>query len=183
MLPAILAGASLLGKLFGGGGKASADSRAQEAQLNQQRDNTAIARYNAEQDANTQNAQTDLNQRGFALQAPGERAGNSVRGDILAGTTKPKGGGRFDYTSMAPELSASTRGVGQSMARDALMGQLKGDTFAPIQKPTLPRATPIPQAGMMEKLGGLAGIFGGLAGGLQEAGLFGGKKPPFMGPQ
>jgi hypothetical protein len=175
---AALMGAGMLGKLFGGGAKASADARAKEAQLNEQRDQTAISRYQAEQNANTQNARTDLDQRGFALSAPGQRAGNSIRGDILATLQKPTGQhGKFNFTGSAPTLSADTRQTGQLMARDALLQQLKGDVFDPIPKIAVPQASAIPKAGFMEKLGGILGTIGGVAGGIgdmREQGLFGG---------
>ena len=171
-IPAIMGGASILGKLFGGGAKAAAEARAKEAEFNQRGDQIALSRYGAEQNANTQNANTDLNQRSFALQAPGQRAGNSVRGDILATLQKPGGQyGKFNFTGMAPSLSDNTRQTGQLMARDALLQQLKGDTFDPIPKLKVPTATPIPKAGKMEKFGGLAGLIGGIAGGLQEMGI------------
>ena len=171
-ITAALTGASLLGKLFGGGAKASAEARAKEADFNQRGDQIALSRYGAEQNANTQNANTDLSQRQFKLDAPGQRAGNSVRGDILATLKKPTGQhGRFNFTGMAPELSADTRQTGQLMARDALMQQLKGDVFDPIPKLKVPTATPIPRAGLMEKLGGILGTIGGVAGGLQSMGV------------
>lgn len=156
---AILSAVSGLGSLFGRGSQKSAEARAAEAQLNVLRDRTALDR-----------GRLDLDQKKYALDAPGQRAGNTVRGDILSTLQKPTGGhGRFDFTSMAPTLSDSTRQTGGLMARDALLQQLRGDALP------LPQATPIPQAGGLEKLGGIAGFLGSLAGGLKEAGLFGGK--------
>lgn len=163
----ILGAISGLGSLFGGGAKASADAREKEAALEAQRDQTAIARYNAQQQAQTQNAQTDLSQRQFALQAPGARSGNAVRGDILSTLQKPSGQhGRFNFVANAPTISDQTRQVGQQTTRDALLAALQGDHFAPLQTIPVPQATPLPQAGTMEKVGGIAGLLGGIANGV-----------------
>ncbi len=85
----------------------------------------------------------DLAQKNYALAAPGKRAGNSVRGDILANAQDAS----FNLPSTIPKssisgglrpsmFSANTRALGGELSSQALADQRKGDTFAPL--PTLP---------------------------------------------
>jgi hypothetical protein len=85
----------------------------------------------------------ELDQRRYALDAPGKRAGNSVRGDILANAQDVT----FDLPSTIPKInvagglrpsmfSANTRALGGEMSAQALAEQRKGDAFGPL--PTLP---------------------------------------------
>ncbi len=87
--------------------------------------------------------QLDLAQKDFALAAPGRRAGNSVRGDILANaqdvsinlpSTIPKTtiSGGLRPSMMSP----ATRELGGLMSTQALEQQKAGDKFAPL--PTVP---------------------------------------------
>lgn len=86
----------------------------------------------------------DLAQKKFALSAPGARAGNAVRGDILsnakdvsfaglpAGINVPTING-----GLRPSMfSDSTRALGANMSQQALSEQQAGDHFAPL--PSLP---------------------------------------------
>jgi hypothetical protein len=90
----------------------------------------------------------DLAQKDYALAAPGKRAGNAVRGDILANaqdvnisqpnipTTTISGG-------LRPSMfSADTRQLGGLLSSQALQQQQAGDTFAPL--PKVPAFTPPP---------------------------------------
>lgn len=85
----------------------------------------------------------DLAQKRYALEAPGARAGQAVRGDILANAQDAK----FNLPSTIPQMSisgglrpsmfsANTRALGGELSASALANQRKGDTFAPL--PTLP---------------------------------------------
>lgn len=85
----------------------------------------------------------DLAQKDYALSAPGKRAGNAVRGDILANAQDAS----IDLPSTIPKttisgglrpsmFSANTRALGGEMSAQALSQQRAGDTFAPL--PTLP---------------------------------------------
>src|SRR5437899_9211312 len=69
-----------LGQAAGALALGRADARQQEARAQQRQDQLALERYQA----GLSGAQTDLNQRRFGLEAPGMRAGNAVRGDVLA---------------------------------------------------------------------------------------------------
>lgn len=85
----------------------------------------------------------ELDQRKYALDAPGKRAGNAVRGDILANAQDAS----FDLPSTIPNISinggvrpsmfsANTRALGGEMSAQALAEQRKGDAFGAL--PTLP---------------------------------------------
>ena len=140
-----------------------ADARQQEALAQQRQDQLALERYQA----GLSGAQTDLNQRRFGLEAPGMRAGNAVRGDVLANAQD------VSFSGLPPRLqgmiptiqgglrpsmfSPATRQLGGLLSSQALEGQQKGDTFAPL--PTLPAATPLPSGNALDTgltLGGTA---------------------------
>jgi len=84
----------------------------------------------------------DLNQKEYALAAPGKRAGNAVRGDILANAQDVSiDAPNIPKTSISGGLrpsmfSANTRELGGLMSQQALDQQRAGDHFAPL--PTVP---------------------------------------------
>jgi hypothetical protein len=152
-----------------------AQGRVQEADVNQAQDRNQIALYQALLNNNTaqnnfglsrgslanSNATTDLNQRQFALSAPGQRAGNAVRGDILANAQDATVSGVSPNIpvptisgGLRPSMfSADTRALGANMSAQALREQQKGDTFAPPQAlpdwqapPAAPTLTATPEA-------------------------------------
>jgi hypothetical protein len=130
-----------------------------------------------------QNAGTDLAQRNFALTAPGARAGNAVRGDILsraqdvsfsglpAGINPPTING-----GLRPSMfSADTKALGTDMTAQARAAQAKGDTFAPLpdlptyqgpesglptysEGPKPPTLTGLPSGGLTSALGNTSSL-------------------------
>ncbi len=140
-----------------------ADAREREALAQQRQDQLALERYQAGLAGTT----ADINQRRFGLEAPGMRAGNAVRGDILANAQD------VSFSGLPPRLqgmipniqgglrpsmfSPATRQLGGLLSSQALEGQQKGDTFAPL--PTLPSPTPLPSGNAFDTgltLGGTA---------------------------
>lgn len=119
-------------------------------------------------------ANIDLKQRQFQLDAPGQRAGNSVRGDILAGVQDAGISGPIVHTrGQVPQitgglrpslLSANTRQLGQNMSRNALLQDMKGDAFDPMPAPQIPTITPAPEAGGLDTalnwIGGISNSLG-----------------------
>lgn len=101
------------------------------------------------------------------LDAPGQRAQNSVRGDILAGAQPLSINGPITHTGgkmpqisggLSPSLfSDNTRNLGKDMSRQALLSQMQGDAFTP---------TPLPQAGKLDTflntIGGVGNVMGAL---------------------
>jgi hypothetical protein len=152
-----------------------AQGRGVEADINQSGDRNQIALYNALLGNNqaknafalsrgnlaNANAATDLSQRSFALQAPRQRAGTAVQGDILANAKDATVSGISPNIpvptingGLRPSMfSDSTRALGTLMSSQALAGQQKGDTFAPAEPlptwqnpPAAPSLTPTPEA-------------------------------------
>lgn len=86
----------------------------------------------------------ELDQRRYALDAPGKRAGNSVRGDILANSQDvsfsglPAGIPNISINGgLRPSMfSDNTRQLGRDISAQALDQQRKGDAFGAL--PTLP---------------------------------------------
>lgn len=181
-IQAALMGAGLLGKLFGGGAKASADQRMQEALLGAQRDRTQADVYGTAQDAQFKNANTDLQRREFSQQARPANAQQVALGDLLKNIQdvhiQPPPGVHMGQISggLRPSVfGENTRQAGGELSRQALAKLLAGEQFDPIQMLRPPTPTQTPQAGKLENLMGILGTVGGLAGGVGElSGLFGG---------
>jgi hypothetical protein len=169
-----------------------AAGRMDEATMNQRQDTLAEARYRdqiaATQGQNVYNqntanfglnkAETDLAQRNYTLAAPGKRASNSVRGDILANAHDvaisglPKGVNVPTITGgLRPSMfSDNTRALGGLMSTQALEQQRAGDQFAPLPDmpgytapPSAPGLTPLPQASTLDKILTTTGTIGSLA--------------------
>lgn len=175
----ILGSAGDVSKALAAASAGRASGRAAEAGINQNQDRNAIGLYAAENTANAAKnnfainsgslannyANTDLAQRKFQLDAPGQRAGNAVRGDILsraqdvtfsglpAGITPPTING-----GLRPSMfSADTRALGANMTSQARAAQAKGDTFAPLpalptysEGPAAPTLTSVPQSNALD---------------------------------
>lgn len=190
VIPAV---ATALGALAGGRSKGKQDA----AQTNLQRDQLATQQYQTQQNAllqsmlaaanqQTQNAQTDLAQRQFTLNAPNQRAATSVRGDIMARAQPlsinfqkgqiPTFSGGASLASLSPE----SRQIGQSLSRNALLQQMQGDTFKPLETQNWqgavlqpPQQTPLPQSNWLDKtlgvLSPIASIAGAVSSGVQQS--------------
>lgn len=97
-----------------------------------------------EQGANSQYDRSRIDAARLNLEAPGQRAQNSVRGDILAGAQPLSINGPITHTGgkmpqisggLSPALfSDNTRNLGKDMSRQALMSQMAGD-FQPTPQP------------------------------------------------
>lgn len=149
--------AGKVGNAFGAAGKGAADGRVTQAGIQQRQDALEQQRY-GNQLAGAQ----------FALNAPKQRASNSVKGDILANAQDfawgaPTMVGNIPVPTstggLRPSLfSDHTRALGQRMSSDALAGAKTGADNLPV-----PSLTPLPEAGMGSDILTTAGLFGGLA--------------------
>lgn len=131
------------------------------------------------------NAATDLAQRNFALTAPGKRAGNAVRGDILSNAQDVAFSGLPSNIpvptisgGLRPSMfSADTRALGKDITSQARAAQAKGDTFAPLPDlptyqapegglpnykagPAAPTLTGLPSGGATSAIGNTSSILG-----------------------
>ena len=167
------------------GGLAAGRQAGREAQTYAQQAQDRLAQQNYQNQLSAENigtqrqfgqANLDLTQRQFGLQAPQTRASNAVRGDILANASDfsfgaPSMVGNIPVPTSSGGLrpsifSENTRNLGRLMSEQALSGQQAGDTFAPLNfapLPTAPNLTPLPEAGGLDKVLTTAGTIGALA--------------------
>jgi hypothetical protein len=131
--------AGMLGDVSAG----RAAGRVGEANAAAEQNRAALDRSRLEADA-----------RAAALKRPGERAANSVRGDLLANAQDVS----FNLPSTIPQMtinggmrpsmfSANTRALGQDMSAQALAGQRANDDLLP-----LPTTVATPQAGRLDNI-------------------------------
>lgn len=128
----------------------------QQAKLQQEQDQLGLNRTNAGVNVGNLN----LAQQKQALSAPGTLANQSVRGDILANSQDASFSGlnpKIHMPTMTGGLrpsmmSDSTRALGAQMSRNALADSTSGKytTMAPL--PTIPGATPLPEANAYDKI-------------------------------
>jgi hypothetical protein len=196
MFGAIAAGAGLLSKLFGGGAAGAANQRASEnqqiaqqnallAQLHGQRQAATSNALNNQSAEQSQHANIDLDRRRHALAAPSARASQSVRGSILANAQPFSVSGLPDRVAsripqisggLTPEMfSGDTRALGEELTRTALLDQLKGDNFEPLQRTDFqsgvlasPQLQEYQKSGLLEKILGGLGLAGSVVGGIEE---------------
>ncbi len=127
-----------------------------QAKLQQEQDALALQRTNAGVNVGNLN----LNQQKEALAAPGQLAGQSVRGDILANSQDASFSGlnpKIHVPTMSgglrpSMLSASTRALGGQMSRNALADSTSGKYTTQAPLPTVPGATPLPEANAYDKI-------------------------------
>lgn len=193
LIPALMAA----GGIFSGAAKGSADQRASENNQAAQRNALLAQLYNTRQDATmsgllgqsreqSDHARLDLDRRDFALDAPSTRAGQSVRGSILANAQPASISGlpahiqsRIPNISggLTPSMfSGDTRALGNEMTRKALMDQLRGDDFEPLERTDFkggilaqPQLEQYQRSGLLEKILGNLGLGLTVAGGIGGA--------------
>ncbi|MES2958114.1 MAG: hypothetical protein V4792_07995 [Pseudomonadota bacterium] len=178
MLGAILGAISGLGGILGGGAKASSDSRNNQAMLQLAQDRAKTDQYGIAQQGQMALANTDLARKSHEEDARGGRAQQALIGALL-------GGGLQDVSIDTPgipktsisgglrpsALGESGRAAGSLLNQQALMKMLQGDTYQGGQLLQAPGVQATPKAGWLEKLGGIAGTAGALAGGLGTLGV------------
>lgn len=157
-----------------------AQGRGAAAQANTQQQQQLLQALLAQEQANQNRANLDLNQRNFQLTAPNKRGSTAVLGDLLsraqdvkitprAGLEKyvPQVTGGFKPSNLSPE----TRQLGQSMTQNALTQQLKGDSFTnpPVQDFSQAKPLPLPQANGLDKFLSIAGPIAGIAGAVGQS--------------
>lgn len=179
-LPAALGAGGAVADAIGSG---RAQGRVAETNANSNYDQNRLRAAQLMEQALQGRAGIDLQQRQFALQAPQQRASNSVRGDTLANLQDAQingpivgTGGRVPQITggLRPSLlSGNSRQLGQQMSRDALLQQMQGDKFDPLPAINVPQITPPQQAGTFDKILGGVGLAGGIAGALDDSGLLG----------
>jgi hypothetical protein len=180
MLGAILGG---LGSLFSGGAGGAANNRINQNDAISRNNQALSGLYGINQNAFTQalqgeeagklnRAQMDLQQRNFALGAPGVRARQGLSADMLANFKPASYGGNLSpriAASMPTSQGPSLSGQGQLLAKlvrdNAISGMQAGDKFAPIPETnfkggilTPPALQQPKEAGKLESILGILGM-------------------------
>lgn len=148
-----------IGDVLGGGAKASAEGRRGDADLQ--------ARMAA------LNNRALLDAAVFNRDLPGVRANQVARGDVLSTMhdAAPTGDPRIDKFGgggLRPSaFGADTHQAGSALKRQALAHLMGGEQFTP-------QIATLPDSGLLEKIGGIAGIVGGVGqaiGGADDGGM------------
>lgn len=180
-------------QLAGAYAQSRAAGRQAEAITNQRQDTGAQNAYATDKSldlealvrgyaAELDRAKGQLAEHEARLTAPGQRAANSVRGDILAnvqdvGFDAPPGVNVTSFSGgLRPSLlSGNTRALGGQMSKEALLDALSGTPtpysdlpkvdLSSITGRTAPAQTPLPQPSGMDRVMEQIGLWGGLAAG------------------
>lgn len=187
-LPAITAGASLLGKLFSGGAKGAADQRQWENQqrLQQQQiqnndilqraqltNNDALTRAQMTNTDQYNRAGLDLDRRKFSQQEPNAQARQAMLGSMLSRLQPLQISGLSDrvtarmpkMNSIIDSLGPEARSAGSLLASRGLSGLQSGPTkFDELAPMSMPDALNLPPATVqaLQKSGLLEKIMGGI---------------------
>lgn len=194
-----------LGSILGGAAKGSADQRTNENNQTQNKNQLLAQLYGVNQNATMDALRSgsaerlaqgnqDLERRQFALNAPRTRASQSVRGSILQNAQPLSLSGLPDrVSSRIPQMSggltpamfnSDTRALGGELTRSALIDQLKGDEFAPMESTdfskgvlAMPQLEELKKSGLLEQILGSLGLASSVAAGVGGA-VQGSRRPP-----
>lgn len=195
---AVAAIAPALGFLFGKAGEARAKGRQAEADIALTRDATRTSQYGIQQNATSRaleaaerglldRAQLDLLQRQFALNAPGTRLHQALRGSIISNyrwqpaPSHPRAHVVQFRSPLADGINPDVRALGALIAKQNLTAQQRGDQFSPVPATNFlggilqpPKETPLPRANGFDSFLNWAGAIGAGIGALDKSGAFGG---------
>jgi hypothetical protein len=170
----VLGGLGNAGQVAGATAGGSAQGRAQESALLDARDRTATDRYQAEQAAQNQAAQTDLQRKNFTETNRGSRARQAAVADILAnfkGTQINIPGIASANVTGGMQMGDGAKQAMGKLREQALLAQLQGDspdgekfTGGAMLKPQA--LSQAPEASGMDKAMGALGTIGSFAGAL-----------------
>lgn len=202
VVPLITAGVSTAGQIAAArqaGRQAQASQQVPVDRLNQDAATSTLGvqqrALDAQDAARLARALGVLQEAAAARQAPGQRASNAVRGDILANAQDASFSGpsrvpKFEFSGgLRPSMfSGNTRQLGAAMSREALMDQLAGspkpfsalpeaDYSRILNAQPVPGGTPLPEGSKMDAILQAIGQYGGLAAGVAGA-YQGGQAPP-----
>lgn len=167
VIPLVIAAAgSVAGKMAEGRAK----GRAEETQVLNQRDQTALDAYRAQNDATLRARDQQLAERKFANDAPNAAMSQLLRGS-LAGNFAPRQTTVEGITpavrSGGPAAALMTDDVkqgGNQMVSQALQRLMTGEKFDPLTLATTPTQSEMPKAGKMDTFLNILGGVGSVAG-------------------
>lgn len=131
---------------------------------------------------NIANNRAQLDAAQFNMGAPVTRAQQVAKGDLMAANipqSQSTGGGRDVSFSggIGPQyFGADTTQAGNEMKRQALMALMSGSDQVH------PAMSSIPKSGILEKIGGTAGLIGGLVGAMPQRQKVATMQPPQADP-
>lgn len=190
-LPAITAGASILGKIFGGAGKGASDQRLNENRQRLQQagmmNQDALQRAGLQSNYNLAGAHLDLNRREFLQREPYVQAGQAAIGSLLSRIQPLALSGLSDrvsarmprMNSIIDALGPEARQAGTLLAQRGVSGLEAGPTqFAELPALNLPPAMQavLKSPGLLEKILGAGGLIGSTVGALGDLGSLGGYR-------
>ena len=156
-----------LGGVLGGASKARSEANQQQGQMALSQYNTELAGKIAEQSAQTNRAR-DVSTAG-PTRLKEQILANMIQGWKPMNVTPNWSGKPQISGGMPSSFSPATQMQAGSMSRDALMRQLQGVNAPDITPPiTLPNAPQMPRSGWLDKLLGIGGLIGGLAGAIPQ---------------
>jgi hypothetical protein len=194
---AIIQAATAASQVASQAAAARAQGRAAQATLQQGQDRTAQTGYqtdksldlsalNSAYQAALSRGSGILSEQAANLAAPGKRAANSVRGDLLANLqdasiSRPGGVPNISVSGgLRPSLlSGNSRALGAAMSRQALLNQmapeatpfsdLKPLDVSSITNRKAPAPTPLPQSSTLDTILSNLGLYGSMAGAVAPA--------------
>jgi hypothetical protein len=179
MVPAILAAAPLIGKIFGGAGQGAATQRLgendQRLRAAESANRDALARAGLMANYNLSGANLDLARTQFQQQEPTVQAGQALRGSMLQRIQPLQLSGLSDRVSARmPQMNSiidaigpEARQAGALLAQRGLSGLEKGPTrFQPLPQVNLPpmQMAALQKSGLLEKILGTVGLIGSTVG-------------------
>lgn len=168
MLPLLMAGAGLLGKLFSGGAKGQEDSRLKQDQANAQRDQTAERAMFDRERALQDRSRLDMDQQTQQSKSASDAMKRALFSQYLGGwspASRPDGvptmHGGFNT------IPAGSQDAAKEMERQAMLKLMAGgDQFAKLPAMERFQPTPLSKQSTSEKIFGMLGLGGQIAGGL-----------------
>jgi hypothetical protein len=164
--------ASSAGRMFGSAAEASANTQAERAQLEQQRNSLLGSLYNTQQNAQMSQGQLDLQRKGFDESSEGSRLRRALIGQLLGnaqaldidipGIPKAKITGGLSVNS----LGQGGRDIGAEMTARALEKLRAGNTYQGGNLVAPPDIAPVGQLGgnrFLNILGSAGSLLGGVA--------------------
>ena len=165
--------ASLAGSLLGKGAQGAAQGRQAESQNVMSQDMARTQQYGIAQNAQFNQANTDLQRKNFEENSRSGRAKQALIGSMLAkmGDVRLNVPG-VEGSSLGGIRPSNMGDIGKAsagiMAQQALLKQLMGDEYEGGNILPAPGVSALPKASGWEKAAGIGGILGTLGGGIGE---------------
>jgi hypothetical protein len=139
-----------VGNVLGKQQQGAAQGQISQAELQQRQDQNALQRYQIEQGAQNQAAQTDLQRQQFGTQNRSATSKQALIGALLGGGMQPTkvgpggaSGGLLASLNANPDALAAMK----ALSAQGSAAQVAPQTFAGGQTIQAPTMTPLPQAG------------------------------------